>query len=193
MLKGEAVVYLSNDHSPKEVEKELSGRLRVNKFMDAGLLTLRSPHVFWENYDIAPRNQFLNLSKLTKKLFYDLEKSLKISREVMLIVDSFSTQCSMLEGNERVRLLHLLRSLTRRRPVTVLGIVHKKQVPSTMPEVTMSLADAVMDFDIDSLGKVVRYTVDKLPGWHEAPRQGTLEIRGGLLTPSRMRGLNRRQ
>jgi hypothetical protein len=50
-----------------------------------------------------------------------------------------------------------------------------------------------MDFDIDSLGKVVRYTVDKLPGWHEAPRQGTLEIRGGLLTPSRMRGLNRRQ
>lgn len=184
MLKGEAVVYLTNDRSPREVEEEMKGMLPVKKFIDAGLLTLRSPHVFWESNDLAPSYRVLNLKEFTKKIFNDLDKSLKISREAMLIVDSFSTQCSMLESNERVQLLHLLRSLTRRRPVTVLGIAHEEQVPSTMPEVTRYLADAVLDFDIDSLQKVVRYKVDKLPGRNEAPRQGELEFRGGLLTPS---------
>lgn len=188
MLRGDAVVYLTTDCSPKEVEKEISTMLPVKKFMDAGLLTLVSPHVFWEPDSQAPSYRFLNLKEYTRKIFNELEKSLKGSREAMLIVDSFSTQCGMLESNERVQLLHLLRSLTRRRPVTVLGIVHEEQVhgkltKSTVPEVTRHLADAALDFEVDTKRNVVSYTAGKFSGWSEAPKKGELELRGGLLNP----------
>lgn len=179
MLKGEAVVYLTNDHSPEEVEREMSQLFPVEKFIDAGLLTLRSPPIFWES-NFSMSYQF-NLAEFTRKAFYDLERSLKIVREAVLIIDSFSTQCNILRSNERVQLLHLLRSLTRRRPVMVLGIVHKDQIPGEILNSAKYLADAVLDLDIDPLRKVVRYFVEKFPTQNRTPQIGELEVRGGLL------------